>query len=90
MKVLSQLLATTEGEEKKKKVNPIDKAKSTDVRTMVARLSLSYPVLRAAAHDPALRAMLLSELVSLSMEDGGGVVLPVGLRTHPVSGERWL
>ena len=59
------------------------------MRTLVAKASLAYPVLRAAAADPALRAMMIAELVSLSLEDGGGVVLPVGLRTHPLPLNEW-
>ena len=59
------------------------------MRTLVAKASLAYPVLRAAPADPALRAMMIAELVSLSLEDGGGVVLPVGLRTHPLPLNEW-
>ena len=50
-----------------------------DTRTLVGRMSLSYPVLRAAATDTVMRALLISELVSLSVADGTAVVLPRGL-----------
>ena len=43
----------------------------------------------AAAADPVLQAMKIVELVSLSLEDGRGVVLPMGLRTHPLPLDQW-
>ena len=89
VRILQQLLATSGEANPKPKPNPVEKALNTDVRTLVAKASLAYPVLRAAAADPALRAMMISELVSLSLEDGGGVVLPVGLRTHPLPINEW-
>ena len=88
VRLLQSLLATSETT-KPPKLNPVEKVLGTDVRTLAARASIAYPVLRAAAADPALRAMLIAELVSLSLEDGGGVVLPMGLRTHPLPLERW-
>ena len=87
-RLLQSLLATSETT-KPPKPNPVEKVLGTDVRTLAARASIAYPVLRAAAADPALRAMLVAELASLSLEDGGGVVLPMGLRTHPLPLERW-
>lgn len=82
-----QLLAT-EGEAKKK-VDPIQKARGIEAKTLVGRMTLSFPVLRAAAHDAGLRALLLAELVSLAAEDGGAVVLPRGLRVHTVSPDQF-
>ena len=60
-----------------------------DVRTLVAWASLAYPVLQAVAADPALQAMMIAELVLLSLEHGGGVVLPMGLCTHPLLLDQW-
>ena len=51
-----------------------------DTRTLVGRISLSYPVLRVATTDTVTRALLISELVLLSVADGMAVVLPRGLR----------
>ena len=58
----------------------MERAKTLDTRTLVGQMSLSYPVLRAAATDTVTRALLISELVSLSVADGTAVVLPRGLR----------
>ena len=58
----------------------MERAKTLDTRTLVGRMSLSYPVLRAATTDTVTRALLISELVSLSVADGTAVVLPRGLR----------
>ena len=60
-----------------------------DVRTLVARALLAYPVLQAAAADPELQAMMIADLGSLSLEDSGGVVLPMGLRTHLLPLDQW-
>ena len=87
-RLLQSLLATSEMA-KPPKPNPVEKVLGTNVRTLAARASIAYPVLRVAAADPALRAMLIAELVSLSLEDGGGVVLPMGLPTHPLPLKRW-
>ena len=89
VRILQQLLATLGEPNPKPKLNPVEKALNTDVRTLVAKASLAYPVLRAAVADPALQAMMIAELVSLSLEDGGGVVLPVGLRMHPLPLNEW-
>ena len=51
-----------------------------DTRTLVGRMSLSYPGLCAAATDTVTRVLLISELVLLSVADGTAVVLPRGLR----------
>ena len=60
-----------------------------DVCTLVVRVLLAFPVLRAVASNPALQAMMILELVSLSLEDGGGVVLPMRLHTHPLLLDQW-
>ena len=78
------MLATSGEAAQKPKLNPVEKALSTDVHTLVAKASLAYPVLCAAAADPALHTIMIAELVSLWLADGGGVVLLVGLRMHPL------
>ena len=47
-----------------------------DVGTMVGRMRLSYPVLRAVAVDAVLRQLILSELVQKNVNEGGAIVLP--------------
>ena len=69
------LLATTEEGTKKKKIPLLEKAKTVDVASAVVKLLVTYPALRASAFNVAFRAMLMAELVSLWMEDGGGLVL---------------
>ena len=60
----------------------MERAKTLDTRTLVGRMSLSYPVLLAAATDTVTRALLISELVLLSVADGTAVMLPCGLRVQ--------
>ena len=50
-----------------------------DTRMLVGCMSLSYPIIHAAAMDTVTRALLISELVLLSVADGTAVVLPHGL-----------
>ena len=67
MKVLQQLLATQGEGTTKPKPNPVEKALSMDVRTLVVRALLAYPVLRMAVADPELRVLMIAELVPLSL-----------------------
>ena len=76
MAVYLWLLATTEEGTKKKKIPPLEKAKTVDVASEVAKLLVTYPALHASAFNVPFRTMLTAELISLWMEDGGGVVLP--------------
>ena len=78
------MLATTDDQGKKCKIPLLEKAKAVDVGSTVAELSVTYPALYASAFDIAFHAMKTAELVSLWMEDGGGVVLPQGLRVHTI------
>ena len=89
LQLLKQLLATQGEAQAKPKPNAVEKALSMDLCTLVARASLAYKVLQAAAADPALRAMVIVELVSLPLEDGRGVVLPMGLHTQPLPLDQW-
>ena len=57
----------------------MERAKTLDTRMLVGRMSLSYPVLRAAMTDTVTHALLISELVLLNVADGMAVVLPHGL-----------
>ena len=83
------MLANSGEAAQKPNLNPVEKALSTDVHTLVAKASLAYPILCTAAADPALHAMMIAELVSLLLEDTGGVVLPVGQCTHPLPLNEW-
>ena len=88
LKALQALLAAAAGDAPaKRKLTAIERAKTLDTRTLVGRMSLSYPVLRAAATDTVTRALLISELVSLSVADGTAVVLPRGLRVQTIEPE---
>ena len=89
LQLLKQLLATKGKAQAKPKPNAVEKALSMYACTLVVQASLAYPVLWAAATDSALRAMMIVELVLLSLEDGGGVVLPMGLHTHPLPLDQW-
>ena len=89
LRLLKQLLATQGEAQAKPKPNAVEKALSMDVRTLVAWASLTYPVQRAVVADSALQAMMIVELVSFSLEDGGGLVLPMGLRTNPLLLDQW-
>ena len=61
-----------------------------DVGTMVGRMRLLYPVLRAAAVDAALRQLILSELVQQIINEGGAIVLLRGMRIHPCDTVKWV
>jgi hypothetical protein len=45
----------------------------------VGRIRISYPVIAASKYDATLRALLLTELLSLAAEDGETVYVPDGL-----------
>ena len=80
LKTLRTLLAAaTGGAPAKRKLTAIQWAKTLDTWTLVCCMSLSYPVLRAAATDTVTRALLISELLSLSVANGTTVVLLWGL-----------
>ena len=52
--------------------------------TILDRIRLTYPVLRASKVDSALRQLILSELLSQVYKEGGSVVIPTGIRLQPV------
>ena len=63
----------------KRKLAAIEHAKTLDTQTLIGCMAVSYPVLQVAIADTVTRAVLISELVSLSVADGTAVVLPRGL-----------
>jgi hypothetical protein len=52
--------------------------------TILDRIRLTYPILRASRVDSALRQLILSELLSQVYKEGGSVVIPTGVRLQPV------
>lgn len=52
--------------------------------TILDRIRLTYPILRASRVDSALRQLILSELLSQVHKEGGSVVIPTGVRLQPV------
>ena len=77
---LQSLLVAAEGNAYAKcKLTAVEQAKMLDTRTLVGCMLLSYPVLRAAAMDTVTRALLISELVSLSVANDMAVMLLGGL-----------
>ena len=51
-----------------------------DSATIIRRMRVSYPALRAASIDGALRALLASELLTQIFNEGGSLVVPAGLK----------
>jgi hypothetical protein len=54
--------------------------KPLDNATIIQRIRVSYPALRAARVDAALRQLFLAELITQVYNEGGSVVLPQGTR----------
>lgn len=54
--------------------------KPLDTATIIQRIRVSYPALRAARVDSALRQLFLAELITQVHNEGGSVVLPQGTR----------
>lgn len=52
--------------------------------TILERIRLTYPILRASRVDTALRQLILSELLTQVYKEGGSVVIPTGMRLQPV------
>ncbi len=63
--------------------------KRLDVATLVSRMRVSYPIIKASALDNGLRQMLFSEMASQSLRDGTSVVLPKGLRVQILETEQF-
>ena len=84
MVCLLQCLLETSKEAKPPKPNPVGKVLGNNVQSLVARASIVYPIIHTTAAALVLCTMTITELVSLLLEDRGGVVLPIGLCTHPL------
>ncbi len=60
---------------------PAKQPKPLDVSTIIKRMRVSYPVMRATRVDSILRQLLLAELVTQVYNEGGSIVLPLGITT---------
>jgi hypothetical protein len=54
-----------------------------DTGAIVRKIRISYTALRAALVDPALRRLLLCELMMQSHREGESLVVPQGMRFQP-------
>lgn len=54
--------------------------KKADTGDLLGRIRVSYTALRAAKVDVALRGLLIAELITQLYNEGGALVMPVGLR----------
>ncbi len=59
--------------------------KALDTSTIIRRMRVSYPALRATKVDHVLRQLMLSELVTQVFNEGGSVILPQGMKVQLVS-----
>jgi hypothetical protein len=58
--------------------------------TILERIHLTYPILRASRVDAALIQLILSELLSQVYREGGSVVMPTGIRLQPVGEQQFM
>ena len=72
----SQPAATVSGGSKKPRTPRA--AKPLDLQTIVQRMRISYPALRAAKIDPTLRQLVLAELIGQCYNESGSIVVPDG------------
>lgn len=68
---------------------PTREPKKVDTSTMLQRIRVSYPALRATKVDSAFRQLMLSEMITQVYNEGGAIVIPQGARLQPVSEEKF-
>ena len=49
-----------------------------NLNDQVGKIKLTYPVLKAAKLDMALRQLLMAQLISMNVKEGQGVLVPTG------------
>lgn len=52
--------------------------KPMNLNDQVGKIKLTYPVLKAAKLDMALRQLLMAQLISMNVKEGQGVLVPTG------------
>ena len=72
---------------------PIGTAKAAkappSLRVIVNRLKWGLPLMRYTQRDPALRAMMLAELVQQNVDQSAAVVLPEGVMVQYITRDRY-
>ena len=60
----------------------LTKNATPDLTTIISRLRLSLPIMRAAQVDASIRRLMLAQMVKMTLEEGDALVLPESARVQ--------